>query len=256
MKLTGSFATLLIAACALLTAGFACGDSSTPAPENRSTANSSSPANAASPTTSTPKPAPKDLAGNYSVTGKNSDGGGNYEADLVVTRRDDVWQFSWDSKGKQYDGVGVQADDRVAVSYTGGSDGKGCGVTLYRINADGSLDGTAGYWGNNNKETEKATRTSGSDLEGDYDIKGTNPKGENYTAKLNVKKAGDGYRFSWTGQNAFEGFGIKQGEYVSVGFGGANCDFVAYELKSDGTLEGKWGGSGSTEFGTETAKKK
>ena len=256
MKLTGSFATLLIAVCALLTAGFACGGSSSTPTDNRSTTTGSSPANSApaSPA-STPKAAPKDLAGKYSATGKNADGGGNYDAELVVTKRDDVWQFSWDSKGKQYDGVGVQVDDRVAVSYTGGTNGKGCGVTLYKINSDGSLDGTAGYWGNNKKETEKATRASGSDLEGDYDVKGANPDGESYSAKLKVTKAGDGYRFAWSGTNSFEGFGVKQGDFVSVGFGGAQCDFVAYEIKSDGSLEGKWGGSGSTEFGTETAKK-
>ena len=257
MKLTGSFATLLIAAGALLTVGFACGNSSTTTtPDNRQATTASPSNSAASSPASTPKPAPKDLAGKYSATGKNSDGGGNYEADLVVTKRDDVWQFSWDSKGKQYDGVGVQTDDRVAVSYTGGTNGKGCGVVLYRINSDGSLEGTAGYWGNNSKETEKATRTAGTDLEGEYDLKGTNPKGETYNGKLKVKKEGDGYRFSWSGTNSFEGFGVRQGDYVSVGFGGSQCDFVAYEIKSDGTLEGKWGGSGSTEFGTETAKKK
>jgi hypothetical protein len=258
MKFTGSFATFLIAACALLTVGFACGDSSSAPTADHSATGGSSPAANSAPGSpaSTPKPAPRDLAGRYAATGKNSDGGGNYEADLLVTKRDEVWQFSWDSKGKAYEGVGVQVDDRVAVSYTGGASGKGCGVTLYKINSDGSLDGTAGYWGNDKKETETATRTSGSDLEGEYDIEGKNPKGETYTAKLKVTKAGDGYRFAWSGTNPFEGFGVKQGDYVSVGFGGDNCDFVAYEVKSDGALEGKWGGSGSTEFGTENAKKK
>jgi len=190
------------------------------------------------------------------ATGKNADGGGNYEADLVVTNRDDVYQFSWDSKGKQYDGVGVQIDNTVAVSFTDGTNGKGCGVQLYKINSDGSLEGKSGYWGKNTGETEKATRTSGTDLEGEYDIKGKNPDGQEYTGKLSVKKQGEGYKFSWTGVNSFDGFGIKQGDTVSVGFGGSNCGFVAYEIKSDRTLDGKWGGSGSNEFGTETAKKK
>jgi hypothetical protein len=258
MKLTGSLATLLIVACALLTAGFVCGsdkqtvtNTTTASGGNTgNTASSSSPAAA-----STPKPAPKDISGKYSATGKNAGGGGSYEADLIVTSRDDVYQFSWDSKGRKYDGVGVQTEDKVAVAFTDGTNGDGCGVVLYKINSDGSLDGTAGYWGVNKKETEKATRTGGADLVGEYDIKGKNPGGEEYTGKLKVTKEGEGYRFKWTGENNFEGFGVKTGDTVSVGFGGTKCGFVAYEIKSDGTLDGRWGGSGSTEFGTETAKR-
>lgn len=257
MKITGSFATFLIAAGVLLTVGFACGDSdSSKTTDNKPPTASSPAASATASPASTPKSAPKDISGSYSATGRNADGGGSYEADLVVTNRDDVYQFSWDSKGRKYDGVGVQTDDKVAVSYTDGTNGKGCGVTLYKINSDGSLDGKAGYWGNNNKETETAKRTSGSDLEGEYDIEGKNPDGKAYSGKLTVKKQGDGYKFSWSGTNSFDGFGVKQGDTVSVGFGGAQCDFVAYEIKPDGSLDGKWGGSGSTEFGTENAKKK
>jgi hypothetical protein len=261
MKLTGSMATLLIALCALLTMGFVCGSENKTATNTAATnggtdtkpatsTGSSSPA-----ATATPKSAPKDISGRYSATGKNAGGGGNYEADLIVTNRDEVYQFSWDSKGRKYDGVGVQTDDKVAVSFADGTNGNGCGVTLYKINSDGSLDGVAGYWGRNQKETEKATRTSGSDLEGEYDIRGKNPDGKEYTGKLKITKEGEGYRFEWTGQNAFEGFGVKIGDTVSVGFGGKQCGFVAYEIKSDGTLDGKWGGSGTTDFGTETAKK-
>lgn len=258
MKKTSSFVTLLIVACVLFTVGFACGESDTskPTSDNKSTSSSSPATSATSTPAATPKSAPKDISGTYQATGKNANGGGNYAADLIVTNRDDVYQFSWDSKGNKYDGVGVQIDDRIAVAYTDGTNGKGCGVTLYKINSDGSLDGKAGYWGNNSKETETAKRTSGSDLEGEYDIEGKNPQGETYKGKLSIKKQGEGYKFSWSGTNSFEGFGIKQGDYVSVGFGGAQCAFVAYEIKSDGLLDGKWGGSGSTEFGTETAKKK
>jgi hypothetical protein len=257
MKKTGSFVTFLIVACVLFTVGFACGNSdSSKTTDNKSTSSSSPAASATATPASTPKAAPKDISGNYSATGKNSDGGGDYVADVVVTNRDDVYQFSWDSKGNKYDGVGVQVDEKVAVAYTTGTNGKGCGVVLYKINSDGSLDGKAGYWGVNQKQTEKAKRTSGADLEGEYDVEGKNPDGGDYKGKLTVKKAGEGYNFSWSGGSSIEGFGVKQGDTVSVGFGGSQCGFVAYEIKSDGSLDGKWGTSGSTEFGTETAKKK
>ncbi len=263
MKRKSSKYFLYAVSCFLLAISLACGNSGTSSPENKSAQNINSNSAANKPASNTndsnsgdKTSAPTDLSGEYSATGKNADGGGDYTADLLITNRDDVYQFSWDSKGVQYDGVGVQTGNNVAVSFTDGTDGKGCGVILYKINSDGSLDGKAGYWGTNEKETEKATRTGGSGFEGEYDVEGKNPNGDTYKSKLNITKLGEGYKFAWTGANSFEGFGIRQGDTASVGFGGDKCSFVAYEVKPDGTLEGKWGGQKSTSFGTETAKKK
>lgn len=257
MKKTSSITTLFIIGLILMTAGFVCNksdDSTTTT--NKPAANT--PANSAANGSETSKSSatPKDISGSYAATGTNEGGGGNYKADLVVTNRDDVYQFSWESAGNKYDGVGVQTGNKVAVAFTEGADGTGCGVVLYKINSDGSLGGTAGYWGTNTKETETAKRTGGSDLEGAYDVEGKNPKGETYKSKLDVSKRGEGYKFVWTGSNAIEGFGVRQGDTVSVGIGSAKCSFVAYEVKPDGTLDGKWGGQSSTSFGTETAVKK
>jgi hypothetical protein len=162
----------------------------------------------------------------------------------------------WNSGGRQYDGVGVQTDSAVAVAFTEGDTGKGCGVILYKIGSDGTLDGKAGYWGEDASESETAKRTGGTDLEGDYGISGKNTAGKEYKGKLNVRKNGEGYDFSWSAGITLEGFGVKQGDKVAVGFGGKACGFVSYEVGSDGTMTGKWGGSGSKEFGTEVAKKK
>ncbi len=224
----------------------------------------SSPANSApapSPANSTTStataPAKKlDIAGKYDIVGSNPDGGGEYKAELTVTPRDDVYQFSWASGANTYDGVGVSSDNRVAVSFTEGPNGKGCGVVLYKIAADGSLTGKTGYWGENALEAETAKRTSGSDLEGEYDITGKNPKGETYNGKLKVAKDGDGYAFNWDAGNPFSGFGIRAGEFVAVGFGGKQCSFVGYDVQPDGTLAGRWGSQNSKKFGTETAKPK
>ena len=61
------------------------------------------------------------------------------------------------------------------------------------------------------------------------------------------------YRFVWS--NNTDGVGIKQGNNVAVGIGGARCGFVSYEVKSDGTLDGVWGGYGSQKVGFEKATK-
>lgn len=255
-----SWINFLIILAVMLGIGLACNSSTEPGKpditDNKTTANTTNNSTTKAALTETKPVAPKDIAGSYEVSGANTNGQGNYKGDLVITNRDEVYQFSWDSAGKTYDGVGVQTDNTVAVAFTEGTNGKGCGVVLYKINSDGSLDGKAGYWGVNESETEKATRTSGTDLAGEYEVSGKNTEGKDYKGKLTVKQEGAGYTFTWVAPNTFEGFGVKQGNTVSVGIGGKNCGFVAYEIKSDGSLDGKWGGLGTTTFGTEMAKKK
>ena len=219
----------------------------TDAPKNTDSSTSSTTTASA---TSAPA-TPPDIAGKYNVVGSNPDGG-VYKGTLEIIPRGDVYQFRWNA-GTQYDGVGVANGNVVAVAFANGENGKGCGVIDYEIASDGALDGKWGYWGVNEAGTEKATRTGGSGLAGDYDATGKNPNGKEYKAKLTVEPAGNLYRFVWS--NNTDGVGIKQGNNVAVGIGGTRCGFVAYEMKSDG-LEGIWGGYGSDKTGTEKAAKR
>ena len=245
MKLSNSLITLFMVAAVLFSAGFACKSSETSTTDNSTK------------TTSTPSPSvPKEISGDYDATGTNPNGGSPYKAALLVTPHDQVYQFSWTSGKTSYDGVGVMTDNSVAVSFTEGGNGKGCGVVLYKITKDGTLDGKIGYWGNNSMETEKATPKSSGSLDGVYTIAGKNPEGKEYKGTLTVIQSGEGYTFDWDAGSSFNGFGVKTGDKVAVGFGGKQCSFVSYEVASDGTLNGKWGGLGIRTFGTETAKKK
>jgi len=253
MTKTRNLFTSLIALAALIIVSIAC--NSAPATNTATTSTPATNAVPDLPTTSKPQ-TPTNIAGDYDATGTNPDGGGAYEAKLKVTPRDDVWQFSWVSGSNSYDGVGVMTDSAVAVAYTEGKDGKGCGVVLYKINADGSLDGKSGYWGVNKAESERATRTSGTDLEGKYKINGKNPDGKAYEGTLDVAKDGSGYSFKWNAGTPLTGFGIRAGNLIAVGFGGKQCAFVGYDVKADGTLDGKWGSQATNKFGTEVAKKK
>jgi hypothetical protein len=247
VKNYNSIFTFIFVTGALFLYGLGCSQSGS----NTTTTNTStSPATNSTTITS----APKDISGDYDVTGTNEGGGGNYKGSLKVTDRDEVYQFSWDA-GKSYEGVGVKTDNAVAVSFAMGETGAGCGVVLYKIGADGSLDGKAGYWNVNQAESEKAIRTSGTGLDGEYDVSGTDPKGTTYKGKLSIKSSGAGYAFSWN-DGKLDGFGIKQGDKVAVGVGKKECGFVSYEVASDGTMNGKWGSVGTTTVGSETAKKK
>ncbi|HEY6047111.1 MAG TPA: hypothetical protein VIU65_10950 [Pyrinomonadaceae bacterium] len=218
-------------------------------------AGGSSAGNASSANTSTMAPPPTvstaNLAGKYNITGTNPDGA-PYRGTLDILAHGDVYQFRWNA-GSQYDGVGVVNGEVVAVSFTTGENGEGCGVIDYVIQNDGALDGKWGYWGVNEIGTEHAARTSGTGLEGEYDAVGKNPNGKEYRVKLAVESAGPLYKFLWS--NSTDGVGIKTGNGISVGIGGNRCGFVAYKINSDGTLDGVWGGSGSEKTGTEKAVK-
>jgi len=250
--LGGLIAGILI----LFAIGAACNSGSTKSEPANAAAASATPDETAKAQTANTPSASSDIAGDYTATGTNPGGGGEYDAALKITPRGEVYQFSWSSGSHAYDGVGVKTDNNVAVSFTDGTDGKGCGVVLYKIAADGSLEGKSGYWGVNDSESETATRTSGTDLEGNYKIKGKSPAGEEYTGTLALMKAGDGYLAEWKVGSTINGFGVRNGKFLAVGFGGKQCSFVSYEVTSNGSLDGRWGSSGSTSFGTELAKKK
>lgn len=237
-----SIALVLFVACVL-----GCTRSSADAPKNESAGSENkTSANKTAPAT------PVEIAGNYDVVGTNENGS-PYKGLLEIIKHGDVYQFRWNA-GKQYDGIGVPNGNVVAVAFTGGANGKGCGVVNYEQLSDGTLEGKWGYWGVNESGTETAARTSGSGLAGNYNATGKNPDGSSYKGTLAVEPSGGGYRFNWS--NSAAGFGIQRGTNVSVGIGGSRCAFVAYEIKADGTLDGVWGGYGSTKTGTELATKR
>ncbi|HEX6189522.1 MAG TPA: hypothetical protein VFZ40_15680 [Pyrinomonadaceae bacterium] len=241
-------ALILLVACVIACKSTSNNTTSSTQPANSST-NSST---ATSSSTDTTAPATTaNIAGKYNITGTNPNSA-PYRGTLEIIPHGDVYQFRWVA-GRQYDGVGVVNGDVVAVAFADGPNGKGCGVINYLIRGDGSLLGRWGNWGTDEAGNESATRTSGSDLVGDYDATGKNPNGTPYKVQLKVEPAGNVHRFVWS--NNTDGVGIKRGNHVAVGIGGARCGFVAYEIKPDGTLDGVWGGYGSDQTGTETAAK-
>lgn len=210
----------------------------------------------AAPTAAKPA-APTDLAGDYNVTGTNANAGGTYKGTLSIVKQGDAYQFTWVSGDATYFGVGVQTDTTVSVSYTEEKDGKGCGVQLYKIGPNGSLNGKSAYWGKDANETELGARLTGTDLPGEYDVMGVTPDGKQYKAKLTIAASGPGFTFDWKGPRIdVHGRGIRKGDMVTAGFGRPQCSFVAYDVMPDGSLEGQWGGVGTVSLGTEKAIRK
>lgn len=203
----------------------------------------------------TPSGPTPQIAGDYTIKGTNP-GGGDYTGSLSITKRGDVYQFSWKSGTATYDGVGVQSESTVGVAFSSGSNGKGCSVVHYKIAPNGALSGRWGEWGGNASGSENAARTSGTGLDGKYDVTGTRLDGKPYKGSLTVAAQGAGFLFDWNTGDVSQGFGIRMGSFVSVGIGGDQCGFVSYEVKPDGTLNGQWSSFKSKAIGTEVATKK
>lgn len=202
----------------------------------------------------TPEPE-RELSGSYKVSGTDSNNTFPYTGALEVNNEGAGYHFRWTTTRDRHDGVGVQMGDTVGVSYASGGGGKGCGVILYKIASDGSLDGRIAKWGEYSFGSEKAVRTEGSGFAGKYTVTGTTSDGKDYTGTLSITKDGGGYDLEWKTDKPSVAFGIWKGGRAAASFGGAQCGFAIFSVESGGDLEGRWGGQRSVTFGTETAKR-
>ncbi|MEO7540225.1 MAG: hypothetical protein ABIV21_09360 [Pyrinomonadaceae bacterium] len=204
-----------------------------------------------------PTPSELELSGVYNVEGAGENDDDPYKGILTVTNQEDIYKFEWQTNRSRHAGVGVQKGDAVAASYAESGDGEGCGVALYRITADGSLDGSIANWGQYTKGTETAKRIEGSTFEGKYQMSGTTNVGKAYDGTIEIKKNGMGYQFTWkiSGRDSF-GFGIWRGDRAAISFGGKQCFFALYQVQGARSLDGHWGGQKTVGFGTETAKRR
>ena len=95
-------------------------------------------------------------------------------------------------------------------------------------------------------------------VEGRYNVLGSNPNGDRYTGTLEVLRHGDVYEFKWNAGRQYNGIGVRNGKFVAVAFAngndGSGCGVIDYRIMSDGTLDGVWGNWGTDASGTERAK--
>ncbi|GAB2177559.1 hypothetical protein [Dongia sp. agr-C8] len=95
------------------------------------------------------------------------------------------------------------------------------------------------------------------DLVGKYAAAGVDPQGRNYKAAVQIEQLGKVHIVLWklAGGAAYKGIGIRLGDKIGVGYGGADTKFgVAVYKVNGGRLEGLWVDSGDlkSELGKET----
>jgi hypothetical protein len=212
----------------------------------------------------TPPPAPteREISGTFNVGGSGGNGSEPYTGLLTIAPQGDVYGFRWSTTKGSRVGVGVQSGSATAASFASTGGGKGCGVLLFKIASDGSLDGKIAYWGGEKSGLIKATRTEGRGFVGKYSIAGNVPGEETpFAGQMSIAKDGQGYAIDWLQDyeqrkdESFVAFGIWKGSVAAASFGGRQCSFALYDIQSNGNLEGNWGGQKAVTFGTETAKR-
>lgn len=202
-----------------------------------------------------PTPGEREISGVFNVEGSAENGNNPYTGILTIQPQGDVYGFRWTTTKGSRVGTGLQIGNATAASFAATGGGKGCGVVLYKIASDGSLNGRIGLWGEAQYATETATRIEGRGFVGKYSVNGTSPDGNPYQGTLTIVKDGSGYDLTWTTPEPRVAFAIWKGSVAAGSFGGRQCSFFLYDIQSNGNLNGDWGGQAAVTFGTESAKR-
>ena len=164
--------------------------------------------------TPSPTPGERPVSGSFVVEGTTPDGGDAYTGSLSIAPKGDNYEFRWATTKGTRVGTGVQMGSAMAVSFAATGGGKGCGVVLYKIASDGTLDGRVTRWGDEQFSLERATRIEGTTFVGKYQVTGTTADGKPNTGFLSIRKDGAGYDFDWKLDKPNVAFGIWKGSYA------------------------------------------
>jgi hypothetical protein len=93
-----------------------------------------------------------DVAGDYAAFGMDPHTRQPYGCKVEIKKTGDVYKIRWYFEGYDYGGVGVIKNGLLCVGYAADV---GYGVAIYKIEADGRLDGVFGVPGFKEKGTER-----------------------------------------------------------------------------------------------------
>lgn len=202
-----------------------------------------------------------DLTSKWDINDALKPDGKDYKGVVSISKVDQTFSVKWDiADNPAYTGVAIPVGNFLGVGY---GVGETFGLTVYKVSG-GELKGTWTSKGAGGKLGAEELKGPDS-LEGDYDIvAATDPKGGTYKGKVTLKKQGEAIAVSWklegksfSGADAYAGVGIKEGDWLFVGWGEVGKDFgVGYYKLADSKLAGTWVGAKDEKFGKETLTKK
>lgn len=192
------------------------------------------------------------IDGTWSIGEAKTADGENYTGTVVIQSVGRIYSVLWQTSTGNRSGVAFFEDGRLFVGW-GTDEESGSGILIYQIGKDGTLDGkwteasAAGEIG-----TEKATGGTPGQVEGDYQVVGTNPgSGRRYRGILNIRKTGDTYQLTWAAGTSFRGVGLRSGDWLIVGWGQTGRFGVTdYAINGNGAT-GRWALLNQSNVGVE-----
>ncbi|MDC0831879.1 hypothetical protein POG22_02495 [Geitlerinema sp. CS-897] len=180
--------------------------------------------------------------------------GQSYTGTVKIYPLDRLYQVIWLTDRYHFAGLGFVEDNFLFTGW--GVDSSYC-VVLYRINADGTLEGrwttpqSLGQVG-----WERATGGTPGELEGLYQVAGAYSDNRMpYTNTLAIGKAGDVYQLSSSRSQQSRGIGLRLNDWLLVNWGyGRNYGVIAYEIDRDAAT-GHWTAPGADKVATERLAK-
>jgi|JI8StandDraft_2_1071088.scaffolds.fasta_scaffold38084_3 hypothetical protein len=194
----------------------------------------------------------QNLAGRYSVDGRNFDGS-SYGGTLTIAADGPVFRLTF-ADGRTQRGMGIQRGNHLVAAF-GPRD---CIVAAMEKTADGGLRGAWGSLDRSALGTETLQKQAGpaGQPDGTYDANGRSPTGDTYEGVTTITPRGQTYRVVYKDSGSQQsGVAVLQGNVLGVAYGGPECVVSVYAIGADGTLTGRWADPADTRVGQETVKR-
>lgn len=191
-------------------------------------------------------------AGTWTIASAKSTSGTPYSGTVQIHPMGKIYTMSWLTTIGDYCGLAFVEDNYI---FAGCAFDNNYGVTLYKINPDGTLDGkwiSASNPGAIN--SEQAVNGIPGQLEGTYKIKGMGLKNDNYQGNLTIIQLDETYEVTWSVGSEYQGVGLRVNDWLIACWGLGNQFALAYELQGY-KAQGRWARFGKSPLGEEILEK-
>ena len=192
------------------------------------------------------------IEGTWTIAEAQTSDGKKYTGSVIIQSVGRLYSLFWKTSTGNRSGLAFLEDGRLFVGW-GTDEEAGSGIVIYKIGKDGTLEGkwtTASAGGEIG--TEKLTGGTPGQVEGDYQVVGTNPgSGGRYKGVLNIRKTGDTYQLSWAVGTSFRGVGMRTGDWLIVSWGQSNqLGVTDFAIQGNGAT-GRWALFNQPKLGVE-----
>lgn len=190
-----------------------------------------------------------DPAGTWTIVSGQTTNETPYSGTVQIHPMGKIYTVSWLTSVGDYSGLAFFED---CYLFAGCAFDDNYGVTLYKINPDGTLDGK--WIMPSNKGVinfEKAVNGTPGQLEGTYQVSSSSLNTEIYQGELNIRQLDATYQVTWSVGTEYQGVGLRANDWLIVCWGSGNPFSMVYEVHGY-KARGRWARLGKSSLGEET----